>query len=72
MRCGNWDSIDLDDDQLKYAASDSYFSREVFVYFYEQYKKTTDSADILSPFEWVVANKLEVSILRVYHIDITK
>lgn len=64
--------MDLDDDQLKYAASDSYFSREVFVYFYEQYKKSADSADVLSPFEWVVANKLEVSIMKVFYIDITK
>ncbi len=58
IRCGNWDEPNLNKDQIHYAASDSYYSREVFVYFYELYRKQTQ--DALPVLEWVLVNEIEV------------
>ena len=60
VRCGDWDLQLLDDDQIHYAASDSYFSRELFVYFYGEYKKMCKEDDLLSECEWVMDNHLSV------------
>ncbi|KNB46463.1 exonuclease [Blastocystis sp. subtype 4] len=60
IRCGNWDEPNLNKDQIHYAASDSYYSREVFVYFYELYRKQTQ--DALPVLEWVLVNEIEKSI----------
>ena len=60
IRCGNWDEPNLNKDQIHYAAGDSYYSREVFVYFYEMYRKQTE--DALPVLEWVLVNGIEVSL----------
>ena len=48
-----------------YAANDSYFSRELFVYFYNEYCKTVPTSSQLSACEWAVVNHLEVLIIYI-------
>ena len=58
IRCGNWDEENLSYDQIHYGASDSYYSRELFMVFYEMYCKQEE--DPLSPLDWVLYNNIEV------------
>lgn len=58
IRCGDWDDPNLNEDQIHYAASDSYYSREIFVYFYDLYCKQTENA--LPVLAWVLVNGIEV------------
>lgn len=57
----------MDKDQIMYAASDSYFSRELFVYFYNEYCKTVPTSSQLSAYEWAVVNHLEVYTLLIHN-----
>ena len=58
IRCGNWDAKELSDDQIHYAACDSYYSRAVFLYFYRMYAEKEKSP--LSVLEWSLVNDIEV------------
>lgn len=60
IRCGNWDLDDLSEDQIKYAAGDSYYSREVFMYFYNLYCASVKDSQPLSALEWSLLNHMEV------------
>ena len=64
IRCGNWDLDDLSEDQIKYAAGDSYYSREVFVYFYNLYCSSMKDSQPLSALEWSLVNHMEVHFMR--------
>ena len=59
MRCGNWGLEELSDEQILYAAGDSYYSREVFVYFYNLYCSRVKD-EPLSALEWCLSNHMEV------------
>lgn len=58
IRCGNWDEVNLSYEQIHYGASDSYYSRELFVVFYDMYCKSTEKP--FSPLEWVLSEHIEV------------
>ena len=61
IRCGNWDADTLSRDQVLYAAHDSFYSRELFVFLYEMYRKSCE-IEPLSAFDWADVNNLIKSL----------